>query len=498
MSLMSIGGLRRRFSGLSGYSVIVGVIARITLIIGIVLLIPALVAVIYNELNEAKAFFLVSIIVISSSYLASRVVKIPQNITISEAFVISGISWLLVSFIGALPYLLTINLALLDAYFESMSGFTTTGMTILSNLETLPKSILFWRSLTQWIGGLGILMMFIVLAGPLSGTSILRLYIVEAREIKIRASTWITVRDMWLIYMLYTLLATIVLLFLGMDPFNAVTHAFTALATGGFSTKDSSIAGFNNVNIEAALTFFEFIGATNFLAHYRLFRYGVKDFIKYYEVKYYIILIALASLLVSCDLMFNYGLDALNSLRYSVFQVVAIVTTTGYQTADISIWPRFSKTLLLILMFVGGQQCSTGGSIKLGRLVIAAKVLKNQIERLYLPSAVIKPVKINSHIIDENEAMKILAYISMYILLIIVGTIALIALGYEPFSALSAIASAQGNVGPAYISLYELAPVGKALLVFHMWLGRLEVVPVVALFTPQLWRLARRHTTEST
>lgn len=493
---MGVRRLRKNLSELIGYSIIVGVLARITLIIGIILSIPALIGITYGELNEAKVFSLISVIVIASSYLISRIIKLPQSITIPEAFIISGISWLLVPFIGALPYLLTINLPLMDAYFESMSGFTTTGMTILSNIESLPKSVLFWRSLTQWIGGLGILMMFIVLAGSVSGVSLLRLYIVEAREIKIRASTWITVRDMWLIYMLYTLLAAMILLLLGMDPFNAVTHAFTALATGGFSTKDSSIAGFNNVSIEAVLTFFEFIGATNFLAHYRLFRHGIKDFIKYYEVKYYIVLITLASLIVSFDLILNYGLDVFNSIRYSTFQVVSIITTTGYQTTDINAWPQFSKTLLVILMIVGGQQCSTGGAIKLGRLVVAAKVLKNQIERLYLSSTVVKPVKINSHIIEESEAIRIFTFISTYLLLLIAGTLALIALGYEPFSALSVIASAQGNVGPAYISPYELIPAARTLLIFYMWLGRLEVIPAIALFIPQLWRLARRHSME--
>lgn len=477
---------------LGGFSTIIAVLARVSLVIGVLMLLPALVGIIYGEVIEVRVFMTLALIVMGSSYIISRLVKSPPTISLSEALIISSSSWLVVSLIGSLPYILIARMSLIDASFESISGFTTTGMTLLAGLEGLPKSLLFWRSLTQWVGGLGIIMMFIVFAGTVSGVGLLRLYMAEARELKIRASTWITVRDMWLIYLSYTVIATITLYLLGMDFFDAVTHAFTSLATGGFSTKDTSIAWFNNASIETALTVFEFIGATNFLAHYALLTRGFKEFIKYYEVRYYIVLIAFTSFLVSLDLMINMNLNATEALRYSVFQVVSIATTTGYQIADITLWPPLSKAVLVMLMFIGGQLCSTGGAIKLGRLVIVAKVLKNQLEHLYLPPAVVKPVRINGHVVEEVEIIRVFTFVSLYILLVVVGTLTLTTIGYEPFQALSAVASAQGNVGPSYINVSKLSDAGKIMLVIYMWLGRLELIPSIALFIPQIWKQAKR------
>ncbi len=472
---------------------IISSLSRILLVLSLLFLLPAAVGVVYGEVSEARLMVFLSISLLIPTYLVSRYLGPPTQINFSSALLVAGISWLVVPLFGAIPYSLACNVSFVDAYFESMSGFTTTGMTIFNNIESLPKTILFWRSLTQWVGGIGIILLFIVVASPLSGIDLFRLYIAEARELKIRASTWTTVRDLWLIYLTYTSLCTAMLWLYGMNLFDAVTHSFTAIATGGFSTKDSSIAAFNNPTLELILSFFEFLGATSFIAHHFLLRYGFKSFFKYYEVRYYIALISMSSIVVAVDLMLNNGLDILNAVRNAVFQVVSIVTTTGYLTSDINYWPPLSKYVLVLLMFVGGNLCSTGGGIKIGRIVAAFKVAVNQLQHLYLPPATVKPVKINSHVLENEDITKIFTFLSIYFALLGLGTLMLTSFGYEPFAALSAIASAQSNVGPAYISTLNLDVPPKILLVFYMWLGRLELLPALALFIPPIWMQARRR-----
>lgn len=434
-----------------------------------------------------RTFTILGIAVIAIAYPLSRYFPPPTYITLSEALLISSITWLAVAFVGALPYVYIANMSWVDAYFESMSGFTTTGMTLIKVIEAVPKSLLFWRAFTQWLGGAGIIMLFIFFAGSAGGVGLWRLYLAEAREAKIRTSTWATVRDIWLIYLVYTVACVLTLWMLGMDLFDAVTHSFTALATGGFSTRTLSIASFDNPAIEAALTFFEFMGSVSFVAHYTLFRYGIKQFLKYYEVRGAILIITSATLLILLDLIVNRRYDPASAFRYSIFQVVSIMTTTGYTTADINSWPPLSKFILLCLMFIGGNLCSTGGAIKVGRIVIALKVMANQLELLFLPSGIIKTVKVNSHTVSVDEVLRLFMFLTLYFATIAVGTLILTAYGYEPFAALSAMASAQGNVGIAYLSLYELTDPAKVLLISGMWLGRLELIPVVALLIPIAW-----------
>ncbi len=465
---------------------------RVLLALGLLLLLPAIIGIIYNEVFEAELYFLLSVLLVVPTYISSRYLKPSLQINLSSALLVAGISWLVVPLIGAIPYLIICNVSLIDAFFEGMSGFTTTGMTVFTDVESLPKTVLFWRSLTQWVGGMGIILLFIIVAGPLSGMDLFRLYIAEARELKIRASTWATIKDLWVIYVVYTLLCLLLLWLLGMNLFDAVTHSFTAIATGGFSTKNNSIATFNNPYIESALTLFEFLGATSFIAHYTLFKYGIKAFLKYYEVRHYLFLISISSTAIMVDLMLNRGFDIASAVRDSVFQVVSVVTTTGYLTSDISFWPPLSRYLLVLLMLVGGGLCSTGGAIKIGRVVAALKIISDQLQHLYLPPTTVKPVKINSHILEQESIVKISAFLLLYSVLVGLGTLILTASGYEPFAALSLIASAQGNVGPAYIPISDLGVLPKMIVILHMWLGRLELLPALAVLIPPVWIHARR------
>jgi len=475
-------------------SVIAGVVLRVTSIVGAILFIPVFVGLIYGEVREAEVFFYVGLITLALSLPLSYFFRPPRSITVAEALVISGISWVVVAFIGGVPYVYTIDMSWVDAFFESMSGFTTTGMTLIKVIEVIPKSVLFWRALTQWLGGAGIVMLFLIFITIPSGggISLWRLYIAEARDIRIKPSTWETVKSIWIIYLGLTVACILTLKFLGVGWFDSVTHAFTALATGGFSTKTASIAAFNNPAVEMALAFYSFAGGINFLAHYIFFVRGPKAFFKYYEVKAAILIVLASTTLISLDVMGRMGMNIVDALRYAVFQSVSIMTTTGYTTININTLPPLSKFILLTLMFIGGNLCSTGGAIKVGRIVASVKITVNQLQQPFLPSGTIKPVKIGSQILKEDDILRLFMFITTYLIGIVIGTLVLTGFGYDPFQSLSAVASAQGNVGPCYLDLFKLNNICRVLLALHMWLGRLELIPAITLLIPTSWRVVLR------
>ena len=479
-------------------SVIAGVVLRVTSIVGATLLMPALIGLIYGETYEAMVFLYVGLLTLSLSLAIGYLFRPPRSITIAEALVISGISWIVVAFIGGIPYVYTIGMSWVDAFFESMSGFTTTGMTLIKVIEVVPRSVLFWRALTQWLGGAGIVMLFLIFITIPSGggISLWRLYVAEARDVRIKPSTWETVKSIWIIYLGLTVACILTLKFLGVSWFDSIAHAFTALATGGFSTKTASIAAFNNPAVEMALAFFSFAGGINFLAHYILIVRGPKAFFKYYEVKAAILIVLASTALISLDVIGRMGIDPINALRYAVFQSISIMTTTGYTTININTLPSLSKFILLTLMFIGGNLCSTGGAIKVGRIVASVKIMINQLQQPFLPSGAIKPVKIGTQILKEDDILRLFMFIMTYLIGIVVGTAVLTAFGYDPFQSLSAVASAQGNVGPCYLDLFKLNDVCRVLLALHMWLGRLELIPAITLLMPTSWRVVLRKRVE--
>ncbi|MEM2075509.1 MAG: TrkH family potassium uptake protein [Zestosphaera sp.] len=467
---------------------------RIVSIASLTMLAPALVGLVYGEVSEVLPFLIVSSASFAITFTLSLLLPAPSTIALTEAAFISSISWIAVALLGAVPYVLTIGMSWIDAFFESMSGFSTTGMTLIKVIEAVPKSVLFWRALTQWLGGTGIIMLFLIFViGPTESVSLWRLYVAEARELRIKPSTWATVRSIWIIYLGYTIACTLTLMLLGLDWFDAVTHSFTALATGGFSTRTDSVAAFHNPSVEMALAFFTFVGGTNFLAHYILFVHGPKQFFKHYEVKATMAMIAISTLIMTFDLTRWLGVNLLEALRLTIFQTVSIMTTTGYTTSNIDLWPPLSKTVLLLLMFVGGSLCSTGGAIKVGRVVAALKVMVNQVQLLFLPAGALKPVKLGNQVLRHEDILRLFMFISAYLVAIVAGTLMLTAFGYDPFQAFSAVVSAQGNVGPCYMDLFKLNDVCRVVLALFMWLGRLELVPVMALLLPSQWDAVLRR-----
>jgi len=456
---------------------------------GLTLFLPAVAAWIYGETSEFSFFILYALLVTAVGFILYHKRSMGE-VSLMEAFIISSLGWLLVSFIGAVPYVYIAGMRLVDAYFEAMSGFTTTGMTVIADVESLPKSLLLWRALTQWVGGIGIILFFLLFVSP-SGMGVWRLYRAEAREEKALASTKETVRYMWKLYLLYTAACILALIFLaGLDPFDAVAHAFTVLSTGGFSTRNASIGGFGNPTAEAILIVFMLVGATNFIVYIRAITHRSLKMLFSVEFKACLLILAVASLLVSMDLAFNGGEGFWNSIRYGVFHVASILTTTGYTLTDISKLPNITTWILTILMFIGGGLGSTGGAIKIIRIVVLVKAVHYTVFRATLPERAIKPFKIGGHVVGEAEIFRVMSFVSAYFILIILeGVLISLLGGFNPLIAVSGALSAQGNVGPCLLPVSASLPDPvKAVLVFGMWAGRLEIFPVLAVLSPYTWR----------
>jgi len=475
---------------------ITAALANIVRAVGLTLYLPAAVAYLYGETSQFY-FFLVyaSLVLVAGSLLYYR--RKIGEIMLTEAFVVSAGGWLIVSLIGSIPYIFLAGMSPVDAYFEAMSGFTTTGMTVISNVEILPRSLLFWRALTQWVGGIGIVLFFLLFVSP-SGLGVWRLYRAEAREEKALATTRETVKYMWKLYALYTAACILALIFLaGFSPFDAVAHAFTVLSTGGFSTRNASIGAFGNPVAEAILVIFMIVGATNFIVYIRTLRYrSLRVLLRCVELRACLLIVAAASLLMTADLYFNGGFTSpLEALRQSLFHVASILTTTGYTLSDISGFPAFTTWILTILMVVGGGLGSTGGAVKIIRIVVIIKAVHYMVSKAALPERAIKPFKVGGQVIGETEVFRIMSFISAYFVLILLeGMLITLLGGFDPLTALSGALSAQGNVGPSLLPVSANLPDPvKAVLIFGMWAGRLEIFPILALISPYTWREISRH-----
>ncbi|MEM2210653.1 MAG: TrkH family potassium uptake protein [Nitrososphaerales archaeon] len=462
-------------------------LANVVKAIGLTLIIPAIVALIYSESFEFTIFSICAFIVSLLGLLMCPKASIGE-ITLVDAFIISASSWLLASLIGAIPYISIAKMDPLDAYFESMSGFTTTGMTVIANIEALPRSLLLWRALTQWIGGIGIILFFILFVSP-KGLGVWRLYIAEAREEKALTTTKGTVIAIWLLYSILTVICASALIFVGLEPFEAIAHALTAISTGGFSTRNMSIASFENIRVNIILMIFMIIGATNFIVLIRAMRFrSLRIIIESIELKFCLSIIMIASFIIALDLLFNWKSDNFfNAFHYAIFHVISILTTTGYTLSNIAEFPNLTAWVLTILMMIGGSLGSTAGGIKIMRIIIVIKALTHSISILALPERIIKPFKIKGHEMNLDDIFKITSFFTAYFILIFIeGMLITLSGNIHPFNALSAALSSQGNVGPSFLQISSNLPNSiKAVLIFGMWAGRLEVFPVIT-FIPYI------------
>ncbi len=412
-----------------------------------------------------------------------------------EGYIIVSLVWVVFSIFGSLPYLFSGSIpSVSDAFFETMSGFTTTGSSILNNIEELSHGILFWRSITQWIGGMGIIVLFLAIL-PKLGIGGRELFIAEVpgpSPDKLTPSIAATARKLWGLYILFTLAETLLLWIGGMSFFDAINHSFTTMATGGYSTKQDSIAYYDSAYIQYIVILFMIIAGTNFSLSYAAFTGKPKKLLKDEEFKFYFIIIGCFTLLITIGLvMRDTGIE--KSFRDALFQVTSIITTTGYATADYLLWSPFLGMLILMLMFIGGSAGSTGGGVKVVRVLLLLKNSYLELKRLIHPNAVIN-VKYNNHRVAQKNVTNIMAFLILYMIIFATSTIIMSLSMNDLDSALSSVATSLGNIGPGFGSIgpsnnfSELPAWSKWFLSFLMLLGRLELFTVLILFSKAFWK----------
>jgi len=414
-----------------------------------------------------------------------------------EGFAIVTLGWVVLALFGCLPFLFSGTLPdPVDAFFETMSGYSTTGASVFTHIEGSPRGILFWRSLTHWFGGMGVLVLAIAIL-PFLGVGGMQLFRAESPgPVSDRLTPRITstAKLLWIVYLALTLVETMLLIVGGMSFYEALCHTFGTMATGGFSTRDASIAAYDSLYIESVIVIFMFLAGVNFSLHYGLLaRYSLKGFWKDEEFRFYVMVVVLCTALVMVNLMIQAGMEAGPSLRQSAFQVVSIVTTTGFITADFDQWPSFAKVVLLVLMFVGGCAGSTGGAMKHVRVLILIKSGFREIRRLILPGAVI-PLRMNGKAVPNEVATNVLGFFLLYMLVFVLATFFVSFLGVEFVTAFSSVAATLGNIGPGFSGVgavqnyVHLPALVKVLLCGCMLLGRLEIYTVMVLLMPSFWK----------
>jgi trk system potassium uptake protein TrkH len=417
-----------------------------------------------------------------------------RHIRPRDGFLVVGAAWVAVSIVGAVPYLVTGALGPADAFFESVSGFTTTGSTVIADTTVIPRSLLVWRAMTQWLGGMGIILFTIAIL-PLLGIGGMQLFKAEVPgpvTDKVRPRLAATARTLWGVYVGFTAAEWVALRLAGLSGFDALCHSFTTLATGGFSTKNTSVGEFGSATVEWIVIFFMLLAGINFVLHYRLLTGRVKEVWRDTELRYFLGVI-LASTVILFVTVHEDGSRLADSFRHAAFQTVSILTTTGYCTTDFELWTTLPLLVLLCLMVLGGMSGSTGGGIKSLRALLAISSLKTTIHRLIHPHAV-RPVKYGGAVVSESVLSGIWAFLTAYLLIALVGIATVAAYDYDLMTAISAGLTSIGNVGPglgeigAYDNFSHFPGVVKFVLAGCMLFGRLEVFTLLALFSREFWR----------
>lgn len=427
-------------------------------------------------------------------WFATRNYKV-KDLRKREGYLIVTLGWLCMSFSGTLPYLISATIPeFTDAFFETISGYTTTGSTILIDIEALPKGILFWRSLTHWIGGMGIIVLTIAIL-PILGIGGMQLFVAESpgpTHDKLHPRIKETAKRLWYVYFFFTMAETILLMVGGMSFYDAINHAMATMATGGFSTKNASIAYFDSPFIQYVIILFMFIAGTNFTLLYYFFKGRFEKIISNEEFKGYLVTVLGVGIVTALAVYSFTGLTWERAFRDALFQVTSVITTTGFITADYTSWSPFTTLLFFLLLFTGACAGSTAGGVKIVRHLILVKNSVLELKRQIHPSAVI-PVRFNNKAVSETITYNIAAFILIYLTVFSFGSLLMALLGLDFTTAMGAVATSLGNVGPGIglvgpVNNFSHIPgFGKWVLSFFMLLGRLELFTVLILFTPYFW-----------
>ena len=481
------------------------------------MLLPLVIAIYYHfsadePQKDLFAFVYATVLTLCVGLILRFTLKPAEpELGIREGFAIVALGWVFVALFGAFPYFFADvfsaeNRPFLEefsfCYFESMSGFSTTGATVLEEIEHLSHAMLFWRSFSHWLGGMGIVVLAVAIL-PMLGVGGMQLFRAEApgpQTDRLTPRIAQTAKLLWGVYILLSFLETILLWLGDMTLFDALCHTFGTMATGGFSTKNASIAHYNSVYIEVVIIVFMFLAGTNFALHYRALRGDIRSYFKDTEFRFYCVVILLSILLVSWNTVKFEVADGKvpydsvgDAIRYGAFQVLSITTTTGYGSANFETWPALSQFILVTLMFYGGCAGSTGGGIKQLRFLLLIKQSGAEIKRLIFPHAVL-PVRVNDRVVPPEVLTHILGFFFFFIGIFAIVTCIMTILGLDLITAAGCTIATMGNIGPGLGEVGPLdnyahiATAGKFILTFCMLLGRLELYTVLILFSPNYWK----------
>ncbi len=476
------------------YRMITYIVGWILNIEGALLLLPLIVAGIYKEGTEALSIAVTVLLCLTIGFIITRFKPNNKVLYAKEGFVIVSLSWIVLSIFGMLPFVFSGAIpSVFDALFETVSGFTTTGATILTDVEALGKSLIFWRSFTHWIGGMGVLV-FIMAILPLSGGN--NMYIMKVESTgpsvgklvpKVRDTAFI----LYAMYFAITVIEVLLLLAGGMPLFDSLTLSFGTVGTGGFGIVNSGAAEYSSY-VQIVITVFMIMCGVNFSMYYLLIKGKFKEFFKSTELRVYlvIVIIAIATITININHMFDCTGEA---LKHASFQVGSIITTTGYATCDFNMWPELSKTVLVILMFIGGCAGSTAGGMKVDRFVILFKTLVKELKVIVHPRCV-KKVKVNGKTVEHEVIRSVNVYVFAFVLLF-VGSLLIISLdGYDITTNFTAVAATLNNIGPGLNmvgptgNFSEFSNLSKLVFTFDMLAGRLELFPMIVFMMPSTWR----------
>ncbi len=476
---------------------IICVVGLLILLLGLTMISIIMVGLYYRDssLSPMISAFLITTLFGVLMYFGFRVTGI-EYMSIREGLAIVSCGWIAVSIFGALPFYFGIgSCSFTDAFFESISGFTTTGASILQDIEGLSKGLLLWRSLIQWIGGMGIIVLSLAILPFLKvgGMQLFKAEVPSPVPDKLRPQIRETAAILWKVYVLFSILQVGFLLMGGMSLFESVCHAFTTMPTGGFSTRNASVAFYQSAYFDTVFIIFMIIAGINFTLHFQLLRGKPLCFWRDSECRFYLGLLLVLISIVSIDIYGNVYDGVGESLRFGAFQVVSILTTTGFATADYGQWPAMSQLILLLCMFIGASSGSTGGGIKCLRVMLLFKYCYRELLSLVHPKSVAH-IKIGGKSVPDEIVRSVMGFLALYIGLFAICSILLAGLGVDFVTSLGAVAASMGNIGPGFglvgpVGNYAAIPtLGKWLLAWCMLLGRLEIYTVIIFFTPAFWR----------
>ena len=460
------------------------------------LMVPSLLISIIDNSYEIKAFIIAISATALAGFLLSRFKFVKPEMRKREGYAAVALSWLVMSLFGALPFYLSGSIpSYIDALFETVSGFTTTGSSIVRNVEIMPRGLLFWRSFTHWIGGMGVLVFTMALVPSIGGHPV---FLMRAESPgpspgKLVPKIGESSKILYIIYTVMTAILVILLILAGMPVFNSFIYAFGTAGTGGFAMDNLSVGAYNNPWIEWIITIGMFLFGVNFALYYLLIRKEFKHIFKNEEFKLYCFYVVLGIALVVINVMPKFDYNFFEALRHSAFTVSTLVTTTGYSAVDFNLWPMFSKSVLLTLMIFGACAGSTGGGVKSVRILVLIKTLYYEINHTIHPKSV-QRIKIDGKALDDDTLKSILIFFFAYIFIIILSVIIVSLDNFDFMTSFSAVIATVSNIGPGFEvvgpmgNYADFSYLSKLIFIADMILGRLEIMPVIALFSPVIWR----------